>query len=263
VNKWLSLVALVFLSFEVVAEMLPLQGSVDSRIRVANFRDDEVYRLVGRVGYQIDIQFEPGETFVGLGAGDIDAISFVAEENHLFLKPKAARVKTNLTVLTNRRHYQIEYSAADSLAGMHEKDVIYAVRFIYSAPNAVGAAAKIDALLNNAGAQRAHNIDYWYCGHPSLKPLFVSDDGVHTRLRFGARAELPAIFVGNDEGGEALVNFSMDAGDVIVHRIARRFILRRGGLAGCVVNKGFAGGGDRLDSGTVAPGVERSTPVLR
>ena len=28
-----------------------------------------------------------------------------------------------------------------------------------------------------------------------------------------------------------------------------RFILRRGKLTGCVVNKGFAGGGERLESG--------------
>jgi len=28
-------------------------------------------------------------------------------------------------------------------------------------------------------------------------------------------------------------------------------------LTGCVVNKGFAGGGERLESGTVAPDVTR------
>jgi type IV secretion system protein VirB9 len=44
---------------------------------------------------------------------------------------------------------------------------------------------------------------------------------------------------------------------VIIHRVARQFILRRGKLVGCIVNKGFAGGGMRLDSGTVTPDVER------
>ena len=34
--------------------------------------------LKGFVGYQTDLEFETGETFVGLGAGDIDGISFVA-----------------------------------------------------------------------------------------------------------------------------------------------------------------------------------------
>ena len=65
----------------------------------------------GFVGYQIDLEFESGETFVGLGAGDMEGLSFVGQENHLFLKPKAPKVATNLTVLTTRRHYHFDYVA--------------------------------------------------------------------------------------------------------------------------------------------------------
>jgi type IV secretion system protein VirB9 len=61
----------------------------------------------------------------------------------------------------------------------------------------------------------------------------------------------------NDDGTESLLNFHMDGGDVIVHRVARQYILRRGKLTGCVVNRGFTGGGTRLESGTVAPDVDR------
>jgi type IV secretion system protein VirB9 len=124
--------------------------------------------------------------------------------------------------------------------------------------NAADAAARhIDSELGSASAQRRQNSDYWYCGGPALRPVFASDDGVHTRLRFAANADLPAIFVRNEDGGESLLNYSMEQGDVIVHRVARQFILRRGKLVGCVVNKGFVGGGIRLDSGTVTPDVER------
>ncbi|HEY0341204.1 MAG TPA: hypothetical protein VGC34_10390, partial [Steroidobacteraceae bacterium] len=62
---------------------------------------------------------------------------------------------------------------------------------------------------------------------------------------------------------ESLLNFSMDAGDVVIHRVAQRFVLRRGLLRGCVVNKSFGGGGERLDSGTVSPAVERVTQGVR
>ena len=61
----------------------------------------------------------------------------------------------------------------------------------------------------------------------------------------------------NEDDSESLLNFSVDAGDVIIHRMARRFILRRGKLTGCVVNLGYAGGDERLESGPVAPDVER------
>jgi type IV secretion system protein VirB9 len=87
------------------AETVPAKGSPDARIRTAAYDSNEVYRLHGFVGYQIDLEFEPGETFVGLGSGDLEGLAFVGQENHLFLKPKAAKVATNLTVLTSRRHY--------------------------------------------------------------------------------------------------------------------------------------------------------------
>ncbi len=47
---------------------------------------------------------------MGLAAGDIEGLTFVAQGNHLFLKPKATGVVTNLTVLTSKRQYQFEYS---------------------------------------------------------------------------------------------------------------------------------------------------------
>jgi type IV secretion system protein VirB9 len=249
------------LSFHVSAETVPVKGRVDSRIRSAAYNGDEVYKLRGFVGYQIDLEFESGETFAGIGAGDLEGLSFVGQDNHLFLKPKAAKVATNLTVLTSRREYQFDYTASSQRPAADDPGVIYALRFTYTpapSPSGAEAAAKrLDAQLDNASARRPRNIDYWYCGEPALRPVGASDDGVHTRLRFAVNADLPAIFVRNDDGTESLLNFSMDAGDVIVHRVAKRFILRRGKLTGCVVNQGFAGGGARLDSGTVAPDVER------
>jgi type IV secretion system protein VirB9 len=243
------------------AESIPVRGTVDSRVRVAAYNGDEVYRLRGFVGYQIDLEFEAGEIFTGLGAGDLEGLSFVGQDNHLFLKPKAATVATNLTVLTSKRHYQIDYTASAQRPAADDPGVIYALRFTYAAPAAQAAAdaaaKRVESQLDNASIARPQNADYWYCGEPTLKPVAVSDDGVHTRLKFAAHAELPALFVRNEDNSESLLNFSMDAGDVIVHRVARKFILRRGRLTGCVVNQGFSGGGTRLDSGTVAPGVQR------
>jgi type IV secretion system protein VirB9 len=238
------------------AEVYPVSGGGDPRIRVAAYKVDEVYRLRGWVGYQIDLEFEPGESFVGLAAGDIEALSFVAQDNHLFLKPKAAAVGTNLTVLTTRRHYQFDYTAQvrrSSIAG--EPDAIFALRFQY--PPVDAAAARVEDALDHGAVGRTRNVDYWYCGHDALRPVAASDDGVHTRLRFGAHAELPAIFVRNEDGAEALLNFSMEDGEVVVHRVAQRLILRRGALTGCIVNKGYAGSGERLESGTIAPNVQR------
>jgi type IV secretion system protein VirB9 len=265
-NPLLLLMALLTALFQngsAWAETTPAKGSVDTRIRVAAYDSTEVYKLRGLVGYQIDLEFEPGESFVGLGAGDMEGLSFVGQENHLFLKPKASKVATNLTVLTTRRHYHIDYVAVAQRPP--EDDVIYSLRFTYAETpaklDAETAAKRLDSQLENASSHRPHNIDYWYCGEAALRPIGASDDGVHTRLSFAANSELPAIFVRNADDSESLLNFSVDAGDVVIHRVAQRFILRRGSLTGCVVNRGYAGGGKWLESGTVAPDVERRVQV--
>ena len=236
------------------AVVVPQPGAGDPRIRIAHYTADQVYRLHGYVGYQIDLEFEVGESFVGLAAGDIEALAFVAQGNHLFLKPKAPSVGTNITILTDRRDYQIDYSAS-ARAPQGDDGAIYVLRFVFAPRQAVEAG--IEQRLDDAADARPHNTDYWYCGPEVLRPASAWDDGVQTRLTFGDQAEVPAIFVRNEDGSESLVNFSVEGGDVVIHRVAPALVLRRGAITACVVNKGYRGAGQRLPSGTVAPGVER------
>jgi type IV secretion system protein VirB9 len=247
----------------VAAEVVPAAAGLDARIRVADYDPGQVYVLHGRVGYQIDLQFDPEESFVGLAAGDIEGLTFVAQGSHLFLKPKAAGVLTNLTVLTSKRQYQFEYRVPTPDAGALP-GAMYVVRFRYPRSVAAAAAATqaerdLEQHLEQAPEGRSHNTDYWYCGNDLLRPAAAWDDGVQTHLLFGQRAEQPAIFVRNDDGSESLLNFNIASGEVVIHRIARRLILRRGALTGCIVNKGFSGSGERLPSGTIAPDVQRTS----
>lgn len=239
------------------AETVPLRGIADSRVRTAVYDGNEVYRIHGYVGYEIDLQFETGEYFVGIGTGDIEGLSFVSQDNHLFIKPKAKKVSTNLTVVTTRRPYQFAYTASALNPHDVEGDVIFAVRFSYPPSHGDVVADGISRMLQQSADGRARNFDYGYCGSPAVKPVAASDDGVHTRLRFAAKAEQPGIFVLNDDGSESLLNFSMDADDVVIHRVVRQLIVRRGRLVGRIVNKAFTGSGERLESGTVSPTIER------
>jgi len=241
----------------------PESGTVDTRIRVLVYAEDEVYRLKGYAGYQIDLEFESGETFVGLGTGDLDSLTFAAQDNHLFLKPRAGGADTNLTVLTNRRTYHFDYMTSERRPDPTLGDVIYVLRFVYPPQLADrAAAAVVEHELSRAPETRLRNLSYGYRGSPQLKPVSTWDDGVQTRLRFDSREELPAIFVHNDDGSESLLNFSVDGGELVVHRIARQLIVRRGRLTGCIVNQSYTGSGQRLESGTVAPTVERATKEL-
>lgn len=234
----------------------------DARIRTVPYRADAVYRLRGYVGYQIDITFAPGERFVGLGVGDSKGLEFTAAGSHLFLKPRAAHVATNLTVLTNRRTYLFDYEAGPAPPDPTGADVIYALRFEYptvpvrTTPREL---THVDTDLAAAQGARPRNYDYWYCGNPSLKPAAAWDDGVRTTLVYGVHREFPAVFALNEDGSESLVNFDVQAGRIVVQRVARRLIVRRGKLAGCIVDRAFTGAGERLTSGTIAPNVKRVT----
>lgn len=269
--KW-SVVSSMVVALELLAashalaETTPARGQLDSRIRTAFYRGDEIYRLQGFVGYAIELIFEDGEEFAGTGGGDLEGVTIDAHGSSVLIKPRAAVVATNLVVFTDRRAYRFDYIALERAPNRATDEVMYAVRFVYPPPPLVNGESPetlIERELAAAPAERPRNTDYWYCGHASLRPVAASDDGVQTRITFSERAEMPAIFVLNEDGSESLLNFSMDAGDVVIHRLVPKLILRRGRLTGCIVNAGFAGVGLRLESGTVSPQVERDVKASR
>ncbi len=247
------------------AETVPPRGPVDPRVRVVAYNPDDVVKLHGYVGYQIHLQWAPGEEFVNLGAGDAGGFDVGSEKNHFFIKPKQEHVGTNLTVLTTMRAYHFDYTVSRPPANRSAtKDLVYSVRFVYPMDEAARNAAEaqrraLDARMNQVSAAQPANWQYWYCGTPSLKPTSAYDDGVQTHLKFPGQAEFPAVFVKNDDGSESLLNFNVAGEEVVIHRVARRLVLRRGGLVGCVVNRAFESSGARTGTGTSVPGIQRET----
>lgn len=243
-------------------ETVPPRGTVDPRVRVVSFNPDDVVKLHGYIGYQIHLQWAEGEEFVELGAGDVGGLEVGSERNHLFIKPKQEKVGTNLTVLTNVRTYHFDYSVSRAPRDpLGTRDMVYSIRFTYPQDEARRAAAdaerrRTEARMAQAPA-RPRNEDYWFCGTPALRPVSAYDDGVQTRLRFANRGEFPAIFVRNDDDTESLLNFDIDHDEVVVHRVARRLVLRRGQLVGCVQNRSFDSRPDVPRASTTVPGVQR------
>ena len=266
--RCLSLLLALAATSLVHSEALPLAGPLDARVRFAIYSPDQVYHLYGFVGYDIRLEFAPEERFVSIDGGDLDALTYSSRANVVSLKPRAEGAEMDLAITTTRRTYYFEYTALTGRPDETTESVMYVVRFRY-APEAYDpegkarTAQQIDAALREARHERPQNLNYWYCGAPSLKPTAASDDGLQTRLTFAPRAELPAIFVRNADGSESLVNFTVEAGDLLIHRVAARFIVRRGKLAGCIVNKGFDGGSARLRTQTVSSEVERQAEVPR
>ena len=239
------------------AATLPPRGATDSRIRIVDYQANDVVDLTGFVGYHLDLEFEEDESFVGLSAGDSEALTYSAHENVLTLKPRAATSQMNLTVSTNKRRYYFDYTVVGHAPNRFRDEVMYAVRFKYPPREIKSSDQRIADQLAAAQVLKPVNRDYWFCGSNAIKPSAAQDDGVQTRLKFAPRKDLPAVFLANEDGSESLVNFTVEGDELILHRVAERFVLRRGKLVGCIVNRSFVGAGERLDSGTLAPQVVR------
>lgn len=264
----------LLLATAALAETVPRKGLFDPRIRTVEYDPDDVVRVTGFVGYQIHFQFAQGEEFIGLGTGDRDGIDVGKEGQHLFIKPRVERVGTNITLLTNRRAYHLHYTAFRRKPDPARDELIYSIRFLYPQDEAREAQARrereeadararaereaAERALAQAPRERPVNLAYEFCGAQALRPVSASDDGVHTRVRFAPRAEIPAVFIRNDDGTESLVNLTVERDELVLHRVARQWVLRRGALVGCIRNASFDGGGAMLTGGTVAPEVART-----
>lgn len=233
--------------------------ATDPRLRVVDYQPTLVLPLTAFVGYHVHFEFAPGEYFVNLGAGDTSSLDVGAEGNHLLLKPKQPNGGTNLTILTNRRAYFIDYRAVGRAPRLDE--AVYSIVFRYpdsepalTAPAKASAAA--DAKLG--GARPTLNTNYWYCGSAALRPIAAADDGLQLRLNFAPHAALPTIYVAEPDGEEVLVNTHVEDDSVVVHRLAGRLVLRRGREVGCVVDRSAGIQERRAATGTVDRGVDRA-----
>jgi type IV secretion system protein VirB9 len=83
------------------------------------------------------------------------------------------------------------------------------------------------------------NVAYSYQGSAKTLPVKVFDDGQDTYFSFRQGEDLPAIFALDAESGEAVVNTRERDGYVVVDRVARGFVLRRGDEITRIYNDGF------------------------
>jgi len=230
----------------------------DPRLRVVEYRPTLVLPLTAFVGYHVHFEFAPGEFFTSLGAGDTSSLDVGAEGNHLLLKPKQASAGTNITILTNRRAYFVDYRAL--ARAPRPEEAVYSVVFRY--PPAVDPVSPSPPEPGGdplTAPRPVRNANYWYCGSPALRPLRALDDGLQLRLTFAPHAELPAVYAAEPDGTETLVNTHVEDDTVVVHRLADRFVVRRGSQVGCVVDRSSGGAASRAATGTVDQRIVRQT----
>ncbi len=237
-------------------------GAPDPRIRDVPYDPDAVVAIAGHVGYATTVFFHPEETVQSVAIGD-DAWHVAPELNRISIKPRgddpwpgvrpaASESDTNMTVWTDRRVYFFELRAVRPPAA---ETRTFALRFRYPpGPDRAGAEAArrreaagraalrtgaANAVPRSAGLatvprQGARNWNYSWSGHAALRPAAAFDDGQFTYLQFPAGVPLPAVYVGEEDGGESIANLHVRGEWVVIHRVASKLVLRDGRLVACV-----------------------------
>lgn len=214
----------------------------DPRIRTVTYAPDRVIAVTGHYGFQVAIEFPEEDRIESVAIGD--STSWQATPNKrgdaLFIKPVDIGEPTNMTVLTANRNYSFELTAKSRTEKTPPSEVTYLLRIVLPEPTKADDPGDLkEPPVSQIAARADVNTSYTYTGSRENLPSRVFDDGSSTTFEWPQGVETPAIFVRRPDGGEAIVNFSYVGTSLVVHQVAREFILRNGGEITRLFNDGF------------------------
>jgi type IV secretion system protein VirB9 len=223
-----------------VQESRPLPG--DNRLRAITYKPNAIHHYIGYYDYQASILLEDGEEVKTISMGDTSSWQIVPSGNRIFIKPIADNpdeATTNMLLITNKRVYHFVLDAAQvNDQGINDPDLVFETRFMYpdSGANAV------QQFNNKKGPDLSqpekYNFNYTISGTDLIAPIRVFDDKEFTYFQFSNKnAEVPAFFLVNADGREALINYRTVGDYIVIERVASQFTLRHGSDITCVFNE--------------------------
>ena len=250
-------------------EVTPRSGGFDRRVFVVEYNPLNVVRVVGSPTNSTQIILAPGEEITGVAIGDEDSWLPRPLGNLLFVKPIAAKVSTNMQVVTKRpdgsnRSYQFLLVAGS------EDEAYFAVNLTYpdderaartasqARQAAIGTEKATAARLAQVWAEGPRNWRYVAQGSAVIEPLEISDNGRQTALRFPGNMRVPTIYAGAPDGTETIVPYTMVGDVAVVQTTARIFTLRDGQEVLRIINRGFDPVGRNPGTGTGSPDLLRT-----
>ncbi len=224
--------------------------ATDQRIHTMMYSADEVYKFTGHYGFQSTIEFAADEEIQTISMGDSVAWLLEPSGNRIFLKPLEQNATTNMTVLTNKRSYLFELHAREA-SGISDPQLVFVLRFMYPSDSNdyISGLGSIDNTvpdLDDPEERGKLNFNYTLRGKETIAPLRVFDDGEFTFFEFrNKNADVPAFFLVDSTGKEALINYRTRGDYIVVERVWGVYTLRHGSDLVCVYNESWNGGAGR------------------
>lgn len=254
-------------SFNASAEAIPRSIGKDARVQTVTYDPNDVVSIRGQVGRAVLIQLEQDERLEGdsaaLGMGDSEAWNLAVKGNNIIFKPTANSPATNMIVTTNKRTYAFSLSllGATNKKGKSLQTPTYVLRFDYpdtrfkqhkeeQAKNArvLALMQKVDPI--NKITETSLNQNYWGKGSKSIAPTAAYDNGRFTFFSFNNGKDMPTIYKVLPDGSESLLNTHVEEDTVVVHEIAKHYVLRLGRETLGIENRSFDSVGSFNRTGT-------------
>jgi len=263
----LWLVGLMIASPIVRAYDLP-GWSNDSRVRQIVYAPDAVVRIQAQRGFATHIALDPQEQIQVVAPGDRDGWQVVANkgDHDMYLKPQLAAHDSNLEIRTDKRSYSFDLMVLPVKAKFGNGDEMYRVTFVYPDEVKAQAHAETDAelvsqRLGQPPVVRNTRYSMQVMSHSDdIAPTAAWDDGRFTYIRIPNNRRIPAIFRVAEDGTESVVDRHMEDDTIVVHEVAKRFVLRLGDEVVGIWNDAYDMDGVPPHDGTTVTGVKR---VLR
>ncbi|MGF6479561.1 TrbG/VirB9 family P-type conjugative transfer protein [Paraburkholderia sp. JPY419] len=240
----------------------------DSRVRQVIYRADDVVRIEAQRGFATHIALDSHEHILVVAPGDRDGWQVVADkgDHDVYLKPKLAAHDSNLEIRTDRHSYSFDLVVLPLKARFGNDREMYRVTFVYPDELATQGQGDSDAARvakRLAQLPTVRNARYSMQVMPDsddIAPTAAWDDGRFTYLRIPNNRRMPAIFRVADDGTESVVDRHVERDTIVVHEVAKRFVLRLGNEVVGIWNDAYDMDGVPPYDGTTVNGVKR---VLR
>lgn len=240
-TKFKLLALFVFLSVNFAfADSKPI--AIDSRIKTFIYSENEVFRLVIHYGYQTSIEFADGEEIQTISVGNNYAWQLTPVGRRLFIKPLEENILTNMTIITNKRVYQLEVQSK-LLSYTIDEELVYVVRFFY--PSEDFDLNRPNIITTNKQEPiptvKPFNFNYTLTGSETLAPVKIFDDGINTFFKFDKNLQMLPVFSIKD--GEKITELEprIKGEYIIINKIAQNMDITLGKEVVTVYNEDLVG----------------------
>lgn len=247
------------------AEVEPVKGSDDSRIRNVLYNPADVIRVQTYFGVRTLVRMPLGEKIIDASGGDPNAwdIPNPIGRGYFWAQPKMDNPDSNYIVITEdakgvQRDYNfilmnVVYKDQKVKKPYENSNITLTLKITHASDKPseqkmqqqkmLAEKEEIKKELNPADPLKVGmklNFDYWACGDDQVKPTAAYDNGLFTILSFANGRQIPSVHEVKEDGSESLIYHSMSGlTTMVIPKVIKKVVLRVDPYVACVQNYSY------------------------